>query len=198
VKKPFKLHNDAFIEENLEEGLKAKEGLEDIIDALEPETPSAGLAASILAALPTQRFTRFANEVADLLDIDMKQAQNLLDGVDDSSNWAAGPIDGMTIYHVEGGPKVSRAITGFTRIEANGEFPEHKHLGIESILILQGYFKDTVSHEVHGPGDIVHMASQTSHGFKLLEDATQLTYLVVVQEGLEIAGTPIMYDSPLL
>ena len=198
MKKPLKLDNDAFIKEDLEDGLDAKEGLEDIINALEPQTPSTGLAESILAALPQRRFARFTQDVAELLDIASAQAEKLLDGIDKKANWSDGPIEGMTIYHVEGGPRVARAITGFTRIESGGGFPEHKHLGKESILILQGYFKDTVSDVVHGPGDIVHMASQTSHGFEVLEGATQLTYLVVVQEGVEIAGAPIMYDSPLL
>ena len=198
MKKPLEFDQDDFIQDEFDDAVGAKEGLEAIIDSLVPLNPPADLTKKVLGTLSQRRFERFADDVADLLDIDAEQAQKLLDGVDQDENWSAGPVEGMTLYHVEGGPKVDRAITGFTRIEAGGGFPEHKHLGKESILILQGYFKDTVTGVVHGPGEVVHMEPDTSHGFELLEGGTRLTYLVVVQEGVELGGMPIMYDSPLL
>jgi hypothetical protein len=191
MKKPLQLHTDAFMSEALEDDADLVFGLEQIVDDLQPQSPSSSLESRILSSLLENRFERFTTDVASLLDVDPVQAKELLDGIDASDNWVDGPVEGMTIYHVDGGPKVARAITGFARIPSDKGFPEHKHLGRESILVLQGYFKDSVSQEVFGPGDIAHMETDSAHAFEVLPGCTTLTYLVVVQEGVEVLGMEI-------
>ena len=198
MKKPNPAAQDDFFKDAEENEANFGDSFVQLADHLEPATPSTDLEARILAALPEQRFERFSKDVTELLDISEENALQLLNGIDESANWSEGPVPGMTLYHVEGGPKVERAITGFTKIIAGGGFPEHKHLGIEHVLVIQGYFIDDVSGEKYGPGDLVVMEPNTRHSFRVLENGPDLTYLVVVQEGIELNGAEIKYDSPLL
>ena len=198
MKKPNRTAQDNFFSDVTETDSEFGDAFVHLAEQLEPSAPSADLGSMILASLPGQRFDRFAKDVTTLLDIDEDQALALLEGIDKSSNWSQGPVPGMTLYHVEGGPKVERAITGFTKIIAGGGFPEHKHLGVEHVLVIQGYFIDDVSGEKYGPGDLVVMEPNTRHSFRVLENGPDLTYLVVVQEGIELNGAEIKYDSPLL
>ena len=187
---------DDFLESLVTEDSETLDDLSIIAESLQPIATTQSARSALLGALPTSRFERFTIQVATLLDIDESQALTLLDAIDDSQSWEPGLMEGMALYHVEGGPAVERAITGFIRLESGQSFPPHTHIGDESVLILQGHYIDGVSGKDYGPGDIVQMPAGTSHSFQVLAQSTGLLYLAVVQEGLEIDGVVMRYDDP--
>jgi quercetin dioxygenase-like cupin family protein len=160
-----------------------------------PAPPSRELRDRLLAETKKGgRFERFTDQVARLLDLDSAEAEKLLDGIDDPRSWGPGLMPGMDLYHVAGGPKVQNAITGFIRVAAGAEFPTHKHLGDEHVLVLQGHYVDEDGSEV-GPGDVVSKRPDTSHSFKIV-GGPDLLYLAVIHGGVEVLGETITPDDP--
>jgi len=187
---------DGFLQDLEVETPGALDDLGSMAEALAPVWPSEDFRTTLLADLPTSRFHRFSEQVASLLDIGEARAETLLDAIDHAQSWEAGLMPGMELYHVEGGPAVERAITGFIRLEADQSFPPHTHLGDESVLVLQGYYIDDVSGREYGPGDLVQLPAGSSHSFRVLAQSVGLLYLAVVQEGLQIGDRVLLFDDP--
>ncbi len=150
----------------------------------------------LLASAPTDgRYERFVAEVATLMDLDEAGAAALLDGIDRPSSWVPGPLPEIGLYHIEGGPRVADAITGFVRLPQNAVFPEHRHLGDEEVLVIQGSFVDGVTGAVHRPGEVVHMPAGSAHDFQA-RPGPALVYLVVVRDGVQIGELVMRADDP--
>jgi mannose-6-phosphate isomerase-like protein (cupin superfamily) len=132
----------------------------------------------------TSRFEAFVGEVGRLLDIGLDAARTLLWGVDDPSSWVSAPMPGVALFHVAGGPAVAGAITGFVRVEPGQAFPEHGHLGNESVLIIQGSAR-LVGGEVVGPGTLVEADDTVVHDVHA-EGENPLIYLAVVFGGVRV------------
>lgn len=191
---------DGFLREASEEP-----GMPELLDALEAEAivdapegaaPPASLRASLFEALALEgRFDRFIEGVASLLHIDDAGAKRLLDGIGECANWVPSPLPQVTLYHIDGGPEVADAVTGFVRMEAGEMFPEHQHCGHESVLVLQGSLLDQTSGEVFHPGEIATQEAGTSHSF-IVRDGPDLVYLVVAQQGVMLGDQHISPDSP--
>lgn len=186
---------DAFLAD-----LGASDGLDPLVDAATWASGAAplpaGMREAILASARTEgRHERFARDVARLLDVDEGRARELLDGIDRSESWVAGPLPDVSLYHLEGGPQVADAITGFVRLPQNAIFPEHRHLGDEAVLVVQGSFVDGVSGAIHRPGDVVHMPAGSAHDFRA-RPGPALVYLVVVRDGVQIGDVIMRADDP--
>jgi quercetin dioxygenase-like cupin family protein len=76
-------------------------------------------------------------------------------------------------------------------------FPEHKHLGDEAVLVVQGSFEDGVSGRVYRAGDVVRMGAGSSHDFRA-RPGPALVYLVVLAEGLQIGDAVFGPDDPAM
>lgn len=167
-----------------------------VADALAPVAPPPALRDRVLASIVDEgRFERFAAEVARLMDVGLDGARALLDSMTDSSRWQPGPVDAVKIFHIAGGPAVHGAVTGFVRLDAGARFPEHTHLGHETVMILQGSCEDDVSGEIHRPGDVAEALADTTHGITA-RPGPDLLYLAVVQEGVDIGGTVLRAGDP--
>ena len=163
---------------------------------LEPVEPPPGLRQAVLAAAEHRgRFQRFTAKVAELLVLGEERAGELLDAIGDPTSWESGPLPGVTLFHVEGGPGTEQAVTGFVRVQAGGAFPMHRHLGDEVTLILQGCCLDEDG-TLYTPGDEVRFEPETSHSFSVPDGGPDLLYLVVVQQGVEIGGEVIGPGDP--
>lgn len=159
-------------------------------------SPAPELRARLLAsATLAHRFDRFAAGAAELLDVDEATARSLLDGIADPSSWHGSPVPGVELYDLAGGPAVADAIRGFVRMQAGAAFPEHEHLGDETVLVVQGSFEDGVSGEVHRAGDVVRKAAGTRHDF-LVRPGPDLVYLVVLPTGVRIGDQVIGPNDP--
>jgi putative transcriptional regulator len=160
--------------------------------------PSSALRDRILQAATAEgRLARFAEGTADMLDVPPEVARALLDKLDDPSVWTAGFVPGMSLYHVQGGPRVQGAITGFVRIESGAGFPDHEHLGDEEVLILQGSCLDSVHSQVFRSGDRVRMGSGSVHSFHV-RPGPDFLYLAVVFKGIRVGDQELRADDPRL
>lgn len=138
------------------------------------------------AAQLSGRLWRFADQVAELLDVDIGRARALLDSVDDPSVWVPS-APGVESCWVEGGPRVRNAVRGFVRVGSGIAFPRHQHLGDETILILQGSYLDSVTGKVLRPGDTARMEQGSEHDVLAPADGMDLLTLVVVFNGVRVA-----------
>ena len=156
--------------------------------SLAPISPSTDLRARLLrAAVPEERLARYADAIAERLEIDVEAARTLIARIDDPSAWFE-LLPGISLLPAPGGAGVQQALRGFVRVRAGVEFPEHEHLGEESVMIMQGYYADGVTGEVFGPGDVPTHALRSQHSFRVLADGPDLLGLVVAHGGLRAQG----------
>lgn len=150
--------------------------------ALDPASPPPEGRERLLAATRTGRFADFADRVAHLFDVARERAAELLDWIDDPSRWER-QLDWIHLLHLEGGPAVAGADAGFVRLRAGAQFPPHRHLGDERVLVLQGaiHLDDG---RVLRRGDEVVSLFGTAHSF-CVGDAVDCIY-AVVHKGIEI------------
>jgi putative transcriptional regulator len=164
-------------------------------EAREPADALTSGRARLLAALETtHRFDDLEAQVAQLLDIDVPRARAMLLDVDRASVWEAGPNEQCALFHVDGGEQVRDAVTGFVRMEPGATFPEHQHLGDETVLVLQGALRDCDG-TVFGAGDVARMPAGSSHAFEV-EGDLPLLYLAIVQRGVVFDGQPVYPGDP--
>ncbi len=181
--------DDAFLRdaEGVEGGAEggAEEALVGVTETLLGEVqPEPTLRERLLAAaIPADRFARFASAVAQLLQVSVDKAKDILARVDDPSQFNV-ELPGVSFCWVEGGPALANAVRGFVRVQHGVVFPEHEHFGDETVLILQGSYVDSVTGEVFRPGDSARMSPGSSHGFRVPEGGPDLLQLAVVHKGL--------------
>lgn len=162
--------------------------------ALAPVPPSGELRARVLGSVAaTSRFDDFAARVAGLLDLAVGAARSLLARIDDATAWEPGPGPGVSLFHIQGGPAVASAIAGFVRVDADGEFPHHEHLGDELVFVIQGAFHD--GQREARRGDVVTMPPDTEHALKVLPGPA-LVYLAVVHGGVRIGDLVLRPGDP--
>lgn len=167
---------------------RADLGLSYVITDLPAATPSAGLRERLLAAArPEDRLARYADPICALLGIERSEALALLARIDDPSAWFD-LMPGIQLLPAPAGTRARGALRGFVRVRAGTEFPEHSHLGDEAVMIMQGFYTDTVTGEVFGPGDTQCHAADTQHSFRVFEDGPDLLGLVVAHGGLRAQG----------
>ena len=160
--------------------------------ALQPVAPSPPTWARLAGSLDG-RFARFTARCAELLDIAAEKARALLEAADGPDGWIAG-LPGVSIFHLEGGPAVEGAITGFIRLEPGAVFAEHLHLGDEVNLVLQGGLQSSDG-KVAWAGQELAMPAGSRHTLSALPGAP-LIYLGVSLQGIEMAGEPVGPDDP--
>jgi hypothetical protein len=164
--------------------------------ALEPApvSPSDSLRDRLMrSALPGARFERFACRIAALMEIGQERASQWLGAIDDAASWAPmGP--GVELFHIEGGPSVANAITGFVRVAPGAMFPPHRHVGDEVVLVIQGGYRDSDG-SVYGLGAEVPGAPDHEHHLTALP-GTALIYLAIVFGGVEVGGELIPPGDP--
>ncbi len=140
--------------------------LSDVAVALPPAAPSPDVRARLMAsAAGPDRYSALMPEIARYCDIAVEAVRSLLARVDDPSRWAPGPMPGITIQHFDHGPASMGADTGFVRYPPNFAFPQHRHLGREITLILDGTLSDHDG-RVYGPGDVIAYDDGTDHHFQ--------------------------------
>ena len=184
---------DAFLNEALAEDAAALATLDVLPGGLRAVAPDPAVRARLMAsATPTGRFARFAATLAGLIDLTVDAARALLDGFELDPGWEPGPLPaGSASLWVGGGPATAGCIRGFIRLTAGSTFPDHTHLGEESVLVLQGAMFDHESRSVSRPGDVVTLAAGSRHGFSVPPGGPDLLYFVVVRDGVELGGQVI-------
>jgi len=141
---------DPFLRELAEAGVEESDAMDALVDGLEPAPLPSALRARILASVKAEsRFLSFADQVAALVDVAVDRAKELLLGIDAEESWGDSIVPAMRLYNFDGGPSVANAITGFVRMPPGSAFPHHVHVGQETVLVLQGQFREDLYYRLN-------------------------------------------------
>ena len=170
---------------------------EALMTELEPIAPSGTLRAALLDATARPgRLARFAAKLAAMVDVSLDKAHELLERVTRAELWERDLVPGLEAIWVEGGPAVAQCVRGFARLAAGREFPEHHHLGRETMLILEGAMIDS-SGAVVRPGETYVMEAGTTHSYRAAPGGTDLLFFTVVREGITIGDGEVRHRDPV-
>jgi putative transcriptional regulator len=134
-----------------------------------PVAPPPDVKARLLASAGGGRFERFATRFAQLFDVTVDKARELLGLIERPASWEA-PVPGIGLVHFAGGPACAAADCGFIRIAPGCTFPWHTHRGEEVSIILSGTLRDHTGRLLH-PGDELVQAAGTQHDISAEGDA---------------------------
>lgn len=162
-----------------------------LAEALPPEPASASLRARLMASAGASehRFAPFTRKLAQMIDVSLSRAGELLARIADPSAWIPAPeiADGVELIHLQGGPATVGADVGFVRVAPGVEYPDHVHHGGERVLFLQGAQREP-SGAVARAGDELELAPGSRHDFVALP-GEPLIFAVVVFD-VEFPGRP--------
>jgi len=177
---------------NNDDDLSALE-LEAMLALGDDVAPPNGLRAALLDVAAGPWWRGFARRAGALLDLDDNAVAALFASFDDAERWADGPNPGLWLFHIDAGPELAGAITGFVEMAAGATFPHHRHVGVESVLVLAGSIID--GEREHHVGAEVTMAGHTEHA--VTAGAAGCVYLAVSRDGIAFDGEePIGPDDP--
>lgn len=138
-------------------------------------------------ARPRLRFAPLYGALSELFDLGDTELANLFEQAEDSALWVSSQIPNTRLLHLQGGPRVANADNGLVRIAAGARFPEHRHLGLERVLVLDGGYRDEPSGRLYVAGDWHEMAADTAHAYTALE-GQELLLAVSVVSGVDVEG----------
>ncbi len=149
--------------------------------------PSPDLRARVLGiADPATRLHGFADRVARLFDVSRERALELIAAFDAATGWEDGPIPSTRVYHLDAGPAVEGADSGFVRIDAGARFPRHLHKGEERMFIVSGRVRDDAGRE-WCEGDTIVSRPGDEHALTV-DPREPLLFAIVLYEGIEVVG----------
>lgn len=161
--------------------------LDALTRALEPTSPpAAGLRARLFGRIGGRdRYLPFLDRLITLFDLPEPETQREIDALTDpSAEWEA-LVDGCSFRDFEGGPALGEAHAGLIRLQPGATFPNHRHVGEERILLLQGRVRDTAGNEYRA-GDTLVSADGTEHEMIAVGDEEVIYAAVVI--ALEFSG----------
>lgn len=126
--------------------------------------PAPDVKARLLASVGGGRFERFAARFAQLFDVTVDRARELLGLVERPGSWEH-PVPGVDLIHFAGGPSCAAADCGFIRIAPGCTFPWHTHRGEEVSIILSGTLRDHSGRRLPA-GDELVQAAATQHDLR--------------------------------
>jgi anti-sigma factor ChrR (cupin superfamily) len=138
-----------------------------------------------------QRYAPFYARMASLLDLDEASVEKLLTSAADPSIWRWGGLPGIRTLDVKGGPRVAKAKTFLVRFAPGARLPQHRHQATESVLILEGGYRDYDGND-HQAGDLHEMGPGSSHGFVVFPDEPCVA-LAVYEGELEFSSWPLRW-----
>jgi anti-sigma factor ChrR (cupin superfamily) len=136
----------------------------------------------------------FAAQVAQLIDVGIDKARELVGRIDDAKSWMTTYVPGVFSYDLPVGPAVSDAVVGFVKVAPGYVFPDHEHMGDEENLVLQGSCVDS-SGAVIKRGDLIRMVSGTHHELKA-RPGPDFIYLGIAHKGFMMGGHHIKPGDP--
>jgi mannose-6-phosphate isomerase-like protein (cupin superfamily) len=155
-------------------------------DAVAPVAPSPDIKARLLASVGGGRFEQFADRMAQLFEVTVERARELLGLIERPASWVT-QLPGIALIHFEGGPALANADCGFLRVAPGTMFPPHVHVGEELVTVLSGQMRDMVNGHVVNPGEDYRQAAGTTHYFQATGDV-ELVYASRALEGIEVGG----------
>jgi len=149
--------------------------------------PSAEVKTRLMASVGGGRFERFSARVAQVFDVTVDRARELLGLVDRAASWDS-PVPGIGLVHFAGGPACATADCGFVRIEPGCTFPWHTHRGEELSIILAGTLRNYDGRLLQ-PGDELVQATGTQHELTVAGDEAVI-FVARAIDGIEVSTKP--------
>jgi len=177
---------------------RARDELGDVaVAALPEETPSDAAVARLQAALDDDTpYPWVLQRLAQAADLAVDVMRGIVRAAQDASGWVEGPCPGVTLFHVDGGPRTADAVVGFVRIPSGGQFDHHVHAGLETTFMLEGRLECTTGRTFEA-GDIIDMPEGSEHALLNRTDASAM-FFVVVEKGVSLGDTFIGPGDPAL
>ena len=158
-----------------------------LLVASAPEVaPSPDVKARLLASVGGGRFEKYSGRLANLFDVTVDRARELLALVERAASWDT-PVPGVGLVHFDGGPACATADCGFIRIAPGCTFPWHTHRGEEVSVILAGTLRDDAGRLYH-PGDELVQAVGSQHDISA--DAEEVIFVARAFGGIEVTQRP--------
>jgi anti-sigma factor ChrR (cupin superfamily) len=157
---------------------------------LEPLVPSPDLLARLqtTVAQPPQRYAPFFDRIAELFDLSESAIVAQLARLADPKVWRFAGLPGVRNVIVQGGPRVEGAETVLARFAPGTRFPQHRHAGLEKVLVLEGSYTDSTG-IVHRAGELREWAPGSKHGFRV--STTEVCIFASVVHGREFEALPL-------
>ncbi len=176
---------------------KALGMLSDVIsDAVAPESisPPSDIRSRLLEDVSKLApYSLYHDAMAKILLGSTEALEKEMKAMPHPRSWVDGPIPRCRLYPCAANAAPRDAIRTLVLMESGSHFPDHEHLGDETVLILQGSMLKEDG-QVSRPGDVLHMAKGTTHAFDVPE-GLDLIYLAVVERGLQIGDLLVTPDS---
>ena len=171
----------AATEENVRElvELFAKLGALPEADAHVIERGRARLLAAVSGS--SNRFQPLFGKLTTFFDLSGDDLRAVFERAADPAQWQPGPLPWVSLFHLQGGPRVAALDVGLVRIARGTLFPRHRHTASERVMVLEGGYYD---HEQrwYGPGDMHEMAARTEHALCMVPDQDVLLAVILSGE----------------
>ena len=145
--------------------------------------PPADIKDRLLASIGGGRFEKYSARFAQLFDVTVDRARELLGLIERPASWE-NPIPGIGLVHFAGGPACAAADCGFIRIAPGCTFPWHTHRGEEVSILLAGTLRDHSGRVLH-PGEELVQATGTQHDISA-EGESEVIFAARAFNGIEV------------
>jgi len=152
-----------------------------------PVAPPAAVHDRLMASLGGGRFEAFSSRMAQLFDVTVDRARELLGLIERPASWNPG-APGLDLVHFEGGPAFALADCGFIRLAPHAAFPVHTHAGEEVSVILEGTLVDRRSGRTYVAGDEIVEGQDVEHD--VVAGAEGAMYAARAMNGIVVGGAP--------
>ena len=140
-------------------------------DALPTRSGPAALRARLLeeTSRPPERYAPFSRTLSELYDLPRDEVRAMLARSAEPREWKRSGLPGIKKLPIKAGPSCGGAQTYLVKFQAGARFPEHRHDGLETVLIMAGAYTES-SGRRFGTGDLHLMEPGTAHAFTIDED----------------------------
>lgn len=155
--------------------------LDALAGALEPSAPpAASLRARLFGRIGGRdRFLPFLDRLIALFDLSEDDTRREVDAITDPDAEWEELVDGCKFRDFDGGPGLGEAHAGLIRLQPGSVFPNHRHVGEERILLLQGRVRDSAGNEFRA-GDTLVSDDGTEHEMTAIGDEEVIYAAVVI------------------
>lgn len=146
-----------------------------VVHRLPDALPQAGAPAALRARLldetsrVPERYAPFTRLLSELFDLSRDDVGALLRRSADPRAWKRSGLPGIAKLPVKAGPGRRGAQTYLVKFAAGVHFPEHRHAGLESVLIMAGSYTEDGGKR-YATGDLHLMEPGTAHAFTIAKD----------------------------
>jgi predicted ChrR family anti-sigma factor len=143
-----------------------------------------------------ERYFPFTRRLSELYDISRDDTRRLLERAADPKQWKASGLPGIKKLQVSAGASRQGSQTYLVKFAAGAHFPEHRHDGLETVLLLAGSYTESGG-KVYETGDMHLMEPGTAHSFTIAKDEDCVA-ATLLHGGLNFRSLPLRLLARIL